>query len=92
VTTRRLLLFLVVAVVLIIAGSAGPALAVNDPYTPSNECAAADEAAGHPAGGREQADPVSPPFSEADAATDETDGAAGNNSEAVGNCANSPPE
>jgi hypothetical protein len=78
VPTRRLLLFLVVAVVLIIAGSAGPALAVNDPYTPADECAPAEQAVGHPAAAHEQADPVSPPFSEADAdETEEGDGAEG---------------
>jgi hypothetical protein len=91
VSTRRLLLFLVVAVVLIIAGSAGPALAVNDPFTPAETCDAEQgEAVGHPAADHEQSDQAGAPFSANNPS--DTDGAEGNRSVATANCANNQPE
>ncbi len=54
---------MIAAAVLATALSASPALAVNDPFAPGENCAASDEAIGHPASGREQSDKASPPFS-----------------------------
>jgi hypothetical protein len=54
---------LAVASLLALALSASPALAVNDPVAPGDDCSASDTAIGHPASGREQSDKASPPFS-----------------------------
>ena len=54
---------LALALLLALALSAPPALAVNDPVAPGDDCSASDTAIGHPAAGREQSDKASPPFS-----------------------------
>jgi hypothetical protein len=87
VSMRRLLLFLVVSVVVFVAAFAGPALAVNDPFTPGEECDASQNVAvGHPAGANEQSDTASPPFSSTNPGV--SDGAEGINSVATDHCPN----
>ena len=54
---------LALASLLVLALSAPPALAVNDPVAPGDDCSASATAIGHPASGREQSDKASPPFS-----------------------------
>ena len=88
-TMRRVLLFLVVSVVVIVALAAGPALAVNDPFTPAEDCdASQDVAVGHPAAANEQSVLASPPFSSNNPG--ESEGAQGNNSVATAHCPNAP--
>jgi hypothetical protein len=83
------LLFVLIAV-LVVAMFAGPAVAVNDPFTPAESCDAPQgEAVGHPASAREQSDPASPPFSANNPG--QSDGAEGNNSKATAHCANAQP-
>jgi hypothetical protein len=55
-------------IALAIAGSAvlasvAPALAVNHPFIPANECAQSSAAGGRPAASREQSDVAGAPFS-----------------------------
>lgn len=86
-TKRRLLVCLVSSLILLIAMLAAPALAVNDPFTPGEECAASEsEAVGHPSLTHEQSEPASPPFSSNNPG--ESDGAEGNRSQATDHCAN----
>lgn len=88
---RRLLLYLVVSVVVLVALFAGPALAVNDPFTPGEQCdASQDVSVGHPAAANEQSDPASPPFSSNNPGASE--GAQGNNSVATDHCPNASEE
>jgi hypothetical protein len=88
-TMRRLLLVLVVSVVVLVALFAGPALAVNDPFTPAEDCDAAQgEAVGHPAAAHEQGQ-ASPPFSSDNPGV--SDGAEGDDSGATTHCANAQP-
>ena len=55
---------LVLLVTLLLALSAPPALAVNDPFTPGEECAAENsQAVGHPAFGHQRPQGANPPFS-----------------------------
>ncbi len=86
---RRLVLYLVSAMVLVLAVLAGPALAVNDPHTPGDDCAASEQAVGHPAGANEQSDQASPPFSSNNPG--ESTGAQGGRSQATANCHNAQP-
>jgi hypothetical protein len=84
---RRLLLFVVVSAVVLVALFAGPALAVNDPFTPGEQCdASQDVAVGHPAAANEQSDPAAPPFSLNNPGV--SDGAEGTNSVATAHCPN----
>ena len=86
-TKTRLLIYLLSALILLIAAFAGPALAVNDPFTPGEDCAAAQgEAVGHPALAHEQSEVASAPFSANNPG--ESDGAKGNRSMATSHCAN----
>lgn len=87
---RKLVLCLAVVVVLVASLLAGPALAVNDPFAPGDDCAAADEAIGHPAGPREQSDVASPPFS-LNNPGESTGAKAGERSKATDHCANAQP-
>ncbi len=85
-TMRRLLVCLVLSVVVLIALFAGPALAVNDPFTPAEECDAAQgEAVGHPAES-EQSDQAGAPFSANNPG--ESQGAQGEASGATDHCPN----
>ena len=87
---RRLLLFVVVSAIVFVALFAGPALAVNDPFTPAEQCDAAQgQAVGHPAATNEKSDPASPPFSSNNPGVSE--GAQGNNSVATDHCPNAQP-
>lgn len=89
-TKRRLLVYLVCAVILMIAVPAGPALAVNDPFAPADQCDAAQgEAVGHPAASNEQSDQASAPFSANNPG--QSDGAEGTRSQATAHCANAQP-
>lgn len=88
-TKERLLVCLVSAMILVIAVFAGPALAVNDPFVPGDDCAASEEAVGHPAGDNEQSDQASPPFSSNNPG--ESEGAQGGNSQATAHCHNAQP-
>jgi hypothetical protein len=90
VSMRRLLLFVVVSAIVFVALFAGPALAVNDPFTPGEECdASQDVAVGHPAAANEQSNKASPPFSSSNPGVSE--GAQGNNSVATDHCPNAQP-
>ena len=51
------------AVVVVVGVLAGPAVAVNDPFVPGDQCSASGTAVGHPAFVHEQSEPASPPFS-----------------------------
>jgi hypothetical protein len=53
----------VLLAVVVLALLAAPALAVNDPLVPGDECSASDTAVGHPAFVHERSGPASPPFS-----------------------------
>lgn len=87
---KRLLLCLAMSLILMMALPTGPALAVNDPFAPAEQCDAPQgEAIGHPASRREQADPASPPFSANNPG--QSDGAEGNRSQATAHCANARP-
>lgn len=67
--------------------TAAPAMAVNDPHVPADECSKSGEAAGHPAIGDEQSDQADPPFSSNNPG--ESDGAQGQDSwQATDNCRN----
>jgi hypothetical protein len=90
VTRRRLVLFLIASVVVLMAVFAGPALAVNDPFTPAEDCDADQgEAVGHPAAAREQSDLAGPPFSSNNPGV--SVGAEGDGSGATVHCANAQP-
>lgn len=89
VTKRRLLVCLVSSLTLILVVFAGPALAVNDPFTPGDDCAASEEAVGHPAAANEQSDQASPPFSSNNPG--ESEGAQGSSSQATAHCHNAQP-
>jgi hypothetical protein len=56
-------LALLSAVVVVVGVLAGPAVAVNDPFVPGDQCSASETAVGHPAAAHEQSDAASPPFS-----------------------------
>jgi hypothetical protein len=89
-TKRRLLVSLIFWLILIVAVVAGPALAVNDPFTPADQCDAPQgEAVGHPAFAHEQSAPASAPFSATNPGV--SDGAEGNRSQASAQCPNAQP-
>ena len=48
---------------LLVGVMAAPALAVNDPLVPGDECSASTQAVGHPAIGHQQPQGANPPFS-----------------------------
>jgi hypothetical protein len=81
---RRLVMF----VVLLLALLATPALAVNDPLVPGDDCAAAHaQAVGHPAFVHQQPQGANPPFSLNNPG--ESTGAKGSaNSQATAHCQN----
>ena len=56
---------LIAAAAVMFALGASPALAVNDPLVPGDECSASDQAVGHPAFANQADNPqgANPPFS-----------------------------
>lgn len=87
---RRLAAYIVALALVLTALVAGPALAVNDPFTPADQCDAPQgEAIGHPAFEREQSDRASAPFSSNNPGR--SDGAEGNRSAATAHCSNAQP-
>jgi hypothetical protein len=70
---------------------APPALGVNDPRVPGDECSASSTAVGHPAAGNNQTPDwaANPPFSVNNPGVS-TGALGGENSQAVENCPNAP--
>jgi hypothetical protein len=90
VTKKRFFVYVVCAAILIVGVFAGPALAVNDPFSPADQCDAPQgEAVGHPAAANEQSDVASPPFSANNPG--QSDGAEGAGSGGDDHCANAQP-
>ena len=82
---------LILLVTLVLALSATPALAVNDPFTPGEECAAQNsQAVGHPAFVHQPPQGANPPFSANNPGS--STGARGEvNSRAEAHCQNAQP-
>ena len=82
---------LVLLVTLLLALLAAPALAVNDPLVPGDECSASTQAVGHPAFANQADNPqgANPPFSVNNPG--KSTGAKGSaNSQAMAHCQNAP--
>ena len=76
-------------VALVLALFATPALAVNDPLVPGDECSASTQAVGHPAFVHQHPQGANPPFSSNNPG--QSTGAKGSaNSQATAHCQNAP--
>jgi hypothetical protein len=78
---------------LLVGVVSAPALAVNDPLVPGDECSASMQAVGHPAFANQADNPqgANPPFSVGPPG--KSTGAKGSaNSQAIAHCPNAPPQ